>query len=62
MQEDNSTQFQTLGQIWRSAHLIRAAELGSWLRQYFENRRQSRLQKQASLSTTVMTLNQSATG
>ena len=50
--------FRELDQVLRKAQLRRTADLGGWLRQYFENRRQSRLQK----ASPSMTLHQSATG
>jgi hypothetical protein len=52
-------QFQEFGQVLQSAQLRRTADLGDWLRQYFENRRQSRLQKQANPS---MSLHRSVAG
>jgi hypothetical protein len=61
-QEGNSPQFQDLGQVLRNAQLRRTADLGGWLRQYFADRRQARLQKQGSPSTTVMSLQRSAAG
>ena len=47
MQKDDSIQFEELDQILRTAQLRRTADVGGWLRQYFENRRQARLQKHA---------------
>jgi hypothetical protein len=53
--ENTGPQFQELDEVLRNAQLRRTAELGGWLRQYFENRRQVRLQKPASLPTTTTT-------
>ena len=61
MQKDNTILFQELHQVLRNAQLRRTADIGSWLRQYFEDRRQARLQKEANQSTTVTTLHRSAT-
>ena len=45
----DSLQFRDLDQVMHDAQLRRTAELGGWLKQYLENRRQARLQKPASL-------------
>ena len=58
----DGVQFQELDQVLRDAQLRRTAEVGGWLRQYFESRRQTRLQRKTDLSTTAMTLGPSATG
>ena len=55
----SNIQFRELDQVLRNAELRRTADLGGWLRRYFEDRHQSRLQKQASPS---MTLHRSAAG
>jgi hypothetical protein len=49
MLEDRDTQFDDLTQVLRDAHLRRTADLGSWLRQYVNNRRQVARLKEAKL-------------
>jgi hypothetical protein len=59
-QEDNSAQFQPLDQVLHNAELRRTADLGGWLRQYLEERRQTRRQKRLVLPPAAIT--RSATG
>jgi hypothetical protein len=54
-EDSSSPQFQELDQVLSSAQLRRTAELGGWLKHYFESRRQAWLRKQANLTTTVIT-------
>jgi hypothetical protein len=49
MPENNQIQFEDLDQVLRSAQLRRSADLGLWLRQYIESRRQARLQEAVNL-------------
>jgi hypothetical protein len=56
MQEDRSVQSQELDQVLYDAQIRRSADLGLWLRQYFESRRRRRQQTEAVTSNTVTTL------
>jgi len=50
--------FQPLHQVLSNAHLRRSADLGAWLKQLFESRRQVRLQKMSKVSTSALTVHQ----
>ena len=55
MQDNDSPQFQELHEVLRSAQIRRSAELGTWLKQYFDGRRQAGGQKEPDLSTIAPT-------
>jgi hypothetical protein len=60
MKEDGTVQFQDLHEILHDAQILRTTDLVNWLRRHFEDRRQSRLEKQARLPVSVTTVQRSA--
>lgn len=56
MQEDKGIQLQDLDQVLYHAQLRRSADLGIWLRQYLEDRRQARLHSKEMQSKAITTL------
>ncbi|WP_426433929.1 hypothetical protein [Bradyrhizobium genosp. P] len=50
MSEDNRTSFQDLDQVLFNAQLRRSSDLGLWLRQYFERRREARSKEENCMS------------
>jgi hypothetical protein len=59
-EDDKGPQFQELDQVLHNAQLRRTADLGGWLRQYLEARRQTRRKKHLHLPPAAIT--HSATG
>jgi len=56
MQEDNKTiQFQDLNEILHHAQLRRSADLGVWFRQYLQDRRLARQQREMDAKHAVTT-------
>ncbi len=53
MQEDKVIHFQDLDQILYHARLRRSADLGRWLRQYFEHRQVRRQRDKLALSNSL---------
>ena len=58
MQQDKRVNFQDLNQVLLSAQLRRAADIGLWLKRFFEERRQarSRSESPASMNTAARQL------
>lgn len=53
MQKDNGFQAQNLDHVLHDAQLRRANDLGVWLKQYLDQRRQRRLRKELSSPPSV---------
>jgi hypothetical protein len=62
MQENRTIKFDDLDQVLCAARLRRSADLGRWLREYFEGRRETKqLKEMANLLNATATSHRSAT-
>ncbi|WP_156180534.1 hypothetical protein [Bradyrhizobium sp. LTSPM299] len=52
MSEDKRVSFQDLDQVLFNAQLRRSADLGFWLRQYFEQHRRARSEAESTVEAT----------
>jgi hypothetical protein len=53
MQQDKRVNFQDLDQVLLNAQLRRSADIGLWLKPYFEERRQARSRRESPVNPTT---------